>query len=210
MPPVVAVLFWVWVLVSVAYLVHRRITRRRAGEEGVEDDIDATEAFEAPVADPAPAPVPVTAAVGAPVAAGPIAAAPVAAAPAPPSPPPGYEPVPAASVERHRSAPAAGIADALVGIRMPCDLVPLVVDRLANNHITLSTTGYPAEVVGTALADEVERLGYVLRPMSDRELVATRGTTELRLTIDPPGVDGRHLEHPNARDQSVVVRINLS
>ncbi len=108
-----------------------------------------------------------------------------------------------------RSAPAAGVADALVGIRMPCDLVPLVLNRLDTDHITLSTTGNPAEVVGTALADEVERLGYVLRPLSDHEVLATRGATELRLTIRPPGPDGRHLAHPSARDDSVVVEIAL-
>jgi hypothetical protein len=119
--------------------------------------------------------------------------------------------VPAPSVERPaRSAPAAGIADALVGIRMPCDLVPLVVDRLSDKRITLSTTGHPAEVVGTALADEVERLGYVLRPVSDTEVIATRGTTELRLSIEAPGMDGRHLDHPNARDDAVIVNVALS
>jgi hypothetical protein len=93
---------------------------------------------------------------------------------------------------------------------MPCDLVPLVFDRLATDRITLSTVGFPAETVGTALADEVERLGYVVRPMSDREVLATRGATELRLTITPPGPDGRHLHHPQARDDSVVVEIVLS
>jgi hypothetical protein len=101
------------------------------------------------------------------------------------------------------------VADALAGIQMPCDLVPLVLDRLASDRITLSTTGYPAEAVGTALADEVERLGYALRPMSDHELLATRGSTGLRLTIRPPDVDGRHFEHPNAREDSVVVEIAL-
>jgi hypothetical protein len=108
-----------------------------------------------------------------------------------------------------RSAPAAGVADALVGIKMPCDLVPLVFDRLATDRITLSTVGFPAEVVGEALANEVERLGYVVRPLSDREVVATRGATELRLTIDRPGPDGRHHHHPNARDDSVIVEIVL-
>jgi hypothetical protein len=81
---------------------------------------------------------------------------------------------------------------------------------LATHKITLSTTGYPAEVVGQSLADEVERLGYVVRPLSEREVVATRGVTELRLSILPPGPDGRHLDHPSARDDSVVVVIALS
>jgi hypothetical protein len=69
------------------------------------------------------------------------AAMPDRSAPAP-TPPPGFEPVEAPVVERHhREPPAAGVAEALVGIRMPCDLVPLVFDRLATHKIGLSTTG---------------------------------------------------------------------
>jgi len=124
------------------------------------------------------------------------------------APPAGLAPTPPPA-RRERSVPAAGIADALLGIRMPCDLVPLVVDRLSDRRVTLSTVGYPAEVVGTTLADEVERLGYVITPRSDREIDATRGTTSLRLTITPPGVDGRHHDHPSARDGAVVVAIEL-
>ena len=199
MPPVLAVLFWLWVLVSVVVLVRRRavnrIARRQDAAEAETDAVTA-EAIDAPVDEPAPEPV---------------AAMAVTPAPAPPSAPapaPIVEPV----VERPapRSAPAAGIADALVGIKMPCDLVPLVFDRLATDRITLSTVGHPAEVVGSALADEVERLGYVVRPISDREVIATRGATELKLTIERPGPDGRHLHHPQARDDSVVVEIVLS
>jgi hypothetical protein len=101
------------------------------------------------------------------------------------------------------------VADALVGIRMPCDLVPLVVDRLATKKIALSTTGYPAEVVGTGLADELERLGYVIKPLSDYDVVATRGATELHLRIKRPNIDGRHFDHPTAREDAVVVEIEL-
>ena len=128
-----------------------------------------------------------------------------------PTPPPDVEAPVAQTLDgsAHRSAPAAGVADALMGIRMPCDLVPLVLDRLSSGRITLSTTGYATEEVGTALADEVERLGYVLRPMSDHEVLATRGPTGLRLTIRPPDADGRHFEHPTAREDSVVVEITL-
>ncbi|HYF47341.1 MAG TPA: hypothetical protein VD926_14095 [Acidimicrobiales bacterium] len=195
MPPVLVVLFWIWVVVSIVILVKRRIDRRaeRAAEDAVTVDANGLT-------------VPVSSPIEELVAAG--------ATPAPhaPTPPPGFEVEVAPVVERHphRDVPAAGVADALVGIRMPCDLVPLVFDRLATHKITLSTTGYPAQVVGEQLADEVERLGYVVRPISDREVIATRGATELRMGIHAPGPDGRHVHHPSARDDSVVVEISLS
>jgi len=201
MPPVLAVVFWAWVLVSIVVLLRRRATRRATAR------MEATEdAMVPPITDeevrPADADVPVPVAVG----------AGARSAPSPPTPPPGFDTPTDPIVDRPapRSAPAAGVADALVGIRMPCDLVPLVLDRLATDHITLSTTGHAAETVGPALADEIERLGYVVRPISDNEVLATRGTTELRLTIRPPGSDGRHLLHPTAREGSVVVEIALS
>ncbi len=200
MPPVLAVVFWAWVLVSIVVILRRRATRRAiARMEATEDALVSPITGEE--VSPADADVPVPVAVG--------AAAP--AAPSPPTPP-GFDTPTAPIVDRPapRSAPAAGVADALVGIRMPCDLVPLVLDRLATDHITLSTTGHAAEAVGPALADEIERLGYVVRPISDHEVLATRGTTELRLTIHRPGSDGRHLLHPTARDGSVVVEIALN
>jgi hypothetical protein len=202
MPPVLAVLFWVWVVVSIVVLVKRRAARK------VERELAAVEVDHTGLPAPEPAAEPVSELAMA------AAVAPMTAegAPAKPTPPPGFEQPVAPVVERPaaRSAPAAGIADALVGIRMPCDLVPLVFDRLATDKITLSTTGHPAEVVGASLADEVERLGYVVRPLSDHEVIATRGVTELRMSIERPGPDGRHLHHPNARDDSVVVEITLS
>lgn len=194
MPSVLAVLFWVWLLVSVVILVRRRAGRAGAGAQGAPDPEGAEVTDEE-----SSALVPAT--VG-----------PVDVSAPDPAPAPGFDLPVAPILERPapRSAPAAGIADALVGIRMPCDLVPLVLDRLANDRVTLSTTGHPAEEVGPALADEVERLGYVVRPLSDREVIATRGATELRLTITPPQADGRHFDHPSAREDSVVVEISLS
>ncbi len=201
MPPVLAVLFWAWVLVSIIVLLRRRATKRAVARmEASSDTAPPTDGEEVvPTDDGGHAPVHATVAAAAP------------AAPTPPVPPPGFDTAAAPLVDRPapRSAPAEGVADALVGIRMPCDLVPLVLDRLATDHITLSTTGHPPAEVGTALADEVERLGYVLRPLSDREVLATRGSTDLRLTIRPPGPDGLHSTHPSARPDSVVVEITL-
>jgi hypothetical protein len=199
MPPVLAIVFWAWVLVSIVVFLRRRankraIARMEATGETPRPPTDGEEVVPAG----ADVPEPVHAMAG-------------PAAPSAPTPPPGFEDPTAPIVERPvpRSAPAAGVADALVGIRMPCDLVPLVLDRLATDHITLSTTGHAAADVGTALADEVERLGYVVHPISDHEVLATRGATELRLTIRAPGPDGKHLTHPTAREDSVVVEVAL-
>jgi len=202
MPPVLAVVFWAWVLVSIVVLLRRRATKRAIARMETTGDTAPPTDGEGVTPDDAEVHAPVHATVG--------AAAP--SAPTPPTPPPGFDGAAAPIIDRPppRSAPAAGIADALVGIRMPCDLVPLVLDRLATSHITLSTTGHQAAEVGTALADEVERLGYVVRPLSDHEVLATRGSTDLRLTIRPPGPDGLHLTHPNARPDSVVVEITLT
>jgi hypothetical protein len=220
MPPVLAVLFWTWLVVSVVIIVRRRVTKRASArtdvdpELGSPPDLDVTDAAE-PAREPAPIEAMAHATAGADptIAFGASAPPPTfdAEASVASTPPPGFEGPEAQETGRPlpRSAPAAGVADALAGIQMPCDLVPLVLDRLASDRITLSTTGYPAEAVGTALADEVERLGYALRPMSDHELLATRGATGLRLTIRPPDADGRHFEHPTAREDSVVVEIAL-
>ncbi len=218
MPPVLAVLFWAWLLVSVVIIVRRRVTKRAAARTDVDQDLGAPADLDVTdAAEPAPEAAPIEALAHASAGADPtvpfMPSVPTstfaAEASMAPTPSPDFDAPEAGATDRPvpRSAPAAGVADALAGIQMPCDLVPLVLDRLANDRITLSTTGYPAEAVGTALADEVERLGYALRPMSDHELLATRGSTGLRLTIRPPDADGRHFEHPTAREDSVVVEI---
>ncbi|MET0827268.1 MAG: hypothetical protein ABWZ89_12205, partial [Acidimicrobiales bacterium] len=62
MPPVLAVLFWAWLLVSVVVIVHRRATKRAAArtDDGQEleppADLDVTD-----VADPAPESAPIEA-----------------------------------------------------------------------------------------------------------------------------------------------------
>jgi hypothetical protein len=209
MPPVLAVLFWICVVVSLVLLLRRRAARKAAASTGTvgeiaEPRVETDEFLET---------VPASAAVAPAAALPPPASALPPPASALPPPVPALTPPAAADplAERRstrRGAPAAGVADALVGIRMPCQLVPLV-DRLATDRIALSTTGYPAEVVGTALADELERLGYVLKPLTDHELIATRGGTELHLRLQRPDIDGRHLDHPTARADAVVVEIDL-
>ncbi len=209
MPLVLAVLFWIWFLVSVVVLVRRRLDRRAPAT------VLDHEAAITPTSDDEPLAM-ASAVADAPTVTVPAAATPAAPAPAPAPTiaevplPPGMATRPTADRRTaRRGPPAAGVAEALVGIRMPCDLVPLVFDRLATDKIALSTVGHRADEVGTALADELERLGYVLKAVSDRQLNATRGATTLSLTIDAPGVDGRHAEHPNARDDAVVVEITL-
>ena len=86
---------------------------------------------------------------------------------------------------------AATVADALHGISLPNDLAPLtsmaprgdVGDRVA------FWTKVPAEVVGPAFGDELERLGYTIKSIDAHTLAAQRGDARLVAIIHP---DGQH------------------
>jgi len=82
------------------------------------------------------------------------------------------------------------VAEALAGIRMPHDLVPLttiphrpgVVDQVAfSSHA-------PVDVIGPLFADELERLGYAMNPLDERSLAAMRGNDNLVVYIHPEPV----------------------
>ncbi len=68
------------------------------------------------------------------------------------------------------------LADLLVGIRLPCDLMPVddIDPDIAEVAVTLVTMTSPPETVGVMLADELERLGYAIFSLSDSEAVAKR------------------------------------
>ncbi|MCX7620175.1 MAG: hypothetical protein N2037_04945 [Acidimicrobiales bacterium] len=81
------------------------------------------------------------------------------------------------------------IAELLRGINMPCDLVP-VIDPSALDaqwRVAFSTRGFAPAEVGAQVGDELERLGYSLRSVSDTEVMATRGPDVLtvRLITNP-------------------------
>ena len=107
------------------------------------------------------------------------------------------------------------VAEALAGIQMPADLIPLtMVDthRLDANQIALVTEGHPAEEVGRGIADELERLGFVLTPVGDQELLAERAGDKLKVVIHPkPSLvsAGGGPAFPTAGIDSVVVELAL-
>ena len=183
MRTVLVTLFWCWFAFSVcvyAFRLYRRLTRGpRAAREAA-----AGPAVAARVRDPPPAPSPPAAPSGR---AGLFAPAATAAGAA--APPPGRTPV----------------ASALAGISLPCELAPLTgAGELPDPHrVVFFTDRAPAETVGAALGDELERLGFTLRSVSDTEVVATRGGTELSVRVHP-GTEG----FPTAPPGSVVVVVS--
>jgi len=94
------------------------------------------------------------------------------AAEAPTMPPP-----PAPSIDRR-----ATVADIVQGITLPYDLAPLttMVPRPdVGDRVAFWTDRAPAEVVGSAVADEFERLGFASEPVASDTLRLTRGNQSL-------------------------------
>ncbi len=91
-----------------------------------------------------------------------------------------------AAVNRPSSKP---VAELLRGIRMPCDLVPVIEPDATDTawRVAFSTRGFDAAEVGSKVGDELERLGFALRSLNDAEVQATRGddTLTVRLIINP-------------------------
>ena len=97
--------------------------------------------------------------------------------------------------------------------RIAYDLMPVVPEYAPSNdaHVSLLTSSAPAAVVGPAIADELERLGYTLEPKNDRELKARRNTDELVLGIvTSPAMltDGDRPRYPTAADGDVLITID--
>ncbi len=139
-----------------------------------------------PTASPPPAaaaPAPVPAAVP-PV----VPAAESAPSPVPePMPEPAAAPQPpVAAAERPATTPDKTLADLLGGITVPSEVVPVSVgDGRENPYAaTLLSRGLEAHVVGTEIADELERLGYELLPIAETELLAKRGDDLVTVSID--------------------------
>jgi hypothetical protein len=93
-------------------------------------------------------------------------------------------PGPASAAARAPIVPARpSVAELVEGITLPCGLIPVIGDELDPHRVTFATTGHPAGEVSTALADELERLGFELHPESGTETVARRGDVALRVRI---------------------------
>ena len=114
----------------------------------------------------------------------------------------------------NRDAPLArSLAEALAGIKIPCDLAPMVTtEHLDPRNMLFATTDHPAEVIGTSVADELERLGYSLVPIDSQTIHARHGGTLLEITVHPDKVTasgalaGRAAAAPDA---AVLVEFQL-
>jgi len=105
------------------------------------------------------------------------------------------------------------VAGALAGINLPNDLTPLtmVADRPGvGDRVVFFTKTAPAETVGTAFGDELERLGYTVAPLDTQTVAATRGDQRLILVIHPDGAAakiGDVKAFASVPDLSVVVEV---
>ncbi|NIR42306.1 MAG: hypothetical protein GWN79_29445 [Actinobacteria bacterium] len=106
----------------------------------------------------------------------------------------------------------ATLAEAVDGISMPCGLVPVGGDRLDPRHVAFSTTGHEPATVGTAMADELERLGYAITPLDDRSVRAERPGVELEVKIWSARLDSGEVmaeRFPSVGSHALVVDLRV-
>ena len=106
------------------------------------------------------------------------------------------------------------VADALSGIRMPCDLVPLIGLKAAIDptHVVFAADGQPAHEVGSQLGDELERIGCELTQIDETTLHAVRDSYVIEVRIHPDAASARGpagLRFPTAAPRSVVVEFRI-
>lgn len=104
------------------------------------------------------------------------------------------------------------LADALGGITMPCELMPLVTDRFEPRIAAFSTQGFDAAAVGTAVADEFEGLGYELTPIDSRTIDARRGADHVQIRLTSAALDSAAVmeaRFPSANPDALVVEFRL-
>ena len=112
--------------------------------------------------------------------------------------------------------PRLTIVQALAGINLPYDLVPLTTMAPrpgVNERIAFWTDTAPAEVVGPAFADELERLGYAVSSRDDTTLAAVRDDTHVVLVLHPDAllatIDDQ-AAFPSVPERAVVIEAWLS
>jgi len=81
------------------------------------------------------------------------------------------------------AARARTLAEAMDGIRMPADLVPIPTEQPNPRHLFFATTTATAEDVGTSLADELGRLGFELSPVDDQTITAVQPHARVEVRI---------------------------
>lgn len=173
--------FWTWVAISLVVFVVRRVRSararrlRRAG---------AAAAVAEPLGPSAP-----------------VHAAPAHAARAEGAPGPLPDMATVKAMQR------ATLLDALQGISLPCDLVPVVEqtgDVAVARRAVLTTTGHPVAEVREGMAQELVRLGYRLRAVSEERLQASGPRADLKVWIHDDSA-----RVPSAPQHAVVVELEL-
>jgi hypothetical protein len=134
----------------------------------------------------------------------------VAAAPTAPVDPVGP---PAARIATQ---PRLTIVQALAGINLPYDLVPLTTmapRRGVDERVAFWTDTAPAEVVGPAFADELERLGYEVSSRDDTTLAGVRDDVHLVVVLHPDALLATindQAAFPSVPERAVVIEAWIS
>ena len=118
----------------------------------------------------------------------------------------------AAPVTTNGAPVSVSVADALQGIRMPCDLAPLMIGYADPKRVAFQTSGHAAAEVGEQLADELERLGCEITPLDESSIRVVRGDDELEATIHADGASvlaGNERRYPTVANGTVVVELSL-
>lgn len=199
-----AILFWIWLVVSLVILVLRRTGGAR-GRDATEPAAVAdplSRSWAPPPADPdAPLDPPSDGRAG-------VAGLDDTTATAPPSHPADDASVPSSPAP---SGPAT-LPDLLAGIALPHDLVPLTQHGVTDmsRHLVLATDRAGADVVREGLVDELRRLGYDVVPTGPLDVVAEGPRGRIAAEIHPSAaavVDGGTPRFPTALPGTVVVEL---
>ncbi len=108
---------------------------------------------------------------------------------------------------------ASSLGEALTGIQMPVGLAPAATDAMSNpRHMVFATSATTPARVGSAIADELERLDYSLRSIDDSSIEARRRDACIEVRIHPESSTmTTRLTEPGRvlPDDSVIVEFRL-
>jgi hypothetical protein len=131
---------------------------------------------------------------------------------APPSLPPEMRATVATEAKPQTGAkPRTTVIEALSGIHLPCDLVPLTTMAArpgVGDRVAFWTDAAPAETVGPAFAAELERLGYDVEAKDEARLHVRREDTDVVVVVHPDpllATIGDKPAFPSVPERAVVV-----
>lgn len=105
--------------------------------------------------------------------------------------------------------------EALAGISLPCDLMPLTTVEgrvLTDREVLLMTREHSPETVGSALGEALEQIGYQVTRMGGNDAIAARGPDQIRVTVHGRPdtlLVGKKPAFPTAAADSVLVELEL-